>query len=152
MSVSAPVDSFPSQSIERSLLKQTGRTRIYTHEEQVTVHPQQAGDRCNRVPITISVVEVTQEMIGTLWHPQEANANLQPRPSAHTGILSAAPVKSSLLSWRQYGTLPLTSRCLPPSLPPRSLLPPHMPGHQLLKQIRSDCSNESSSQQQQPYT
>lgn len=56
--------------------------------------------------------------------------------SAHTGILSAAPVKWCLLSWWQYVSLALhilwLPCCLPLLAPPSPSLPPSLPTHSLI--------------------
>ena len=100
-----------------------------------------------------------------VWHPQEANANLQLchfSPHRHPKCCSCEVMSVVMVTVCEPGIArPLTS-LFPPS-PARSLLPslprrlptrsfspsPHMPGNQSLKQMWSDCRNESSSQQ--PY-
>ena len=108
-----------------------------------------------------------------LWHPQEANANLQLchfSPHRHPKCCSCEVMSVVMVTVCEPGIAhPLTSplppsACsslsllsllsLPPSfprcLPTRSFSPsPHMPGNQSLKQMWSDCRNASSSQQ--PY-
>ena len=102
-----------------------------------------------------------------LWHPQEANANLQLchfSPHRHPKCCSCEVMSVVMVTVCEPGIAhPLTSLLppsahsslsLPPSLPrclpTRSFSPsPHMPGNQSLKQMWSDCRNASSSQQ--PY-
>lgn len=103
-------------------------------------------------------------MIGILWHPQEANASLPLchfSPHRHPKCYFCEVMSVVMVTVCEPGiAYPLTSplppfACSsPPSLPhcqpTRSFSPsPHMPGNQSLKQMWSDCSNASFSQQ--PY-
>lgn len=108
--------------------------------------------------------KVSQQRIGTLWQPQEANASLHLchfSPHRHPKCCSCEVMSVVMVTVCEPGIAHPPTSLFPPSLllsfppslcclPTRSFSPsPHMPGNQSLKQMWSDCRNESSSQQ--PY-
>lgn len=125
-----PVSLHPFQSTELSLLSQTGRTCVYTHKVQITQQSQQVADRSNGAPFSSTAGEMRQqarqERVGTAWHPQEANANLQLchfSPHRHPKCCSCEVMSVVMVTVCEPGIAHPPTSPLPPSLAPP--FPPH---------------------------